>query len=127
VITVLLVIGGVELNPGPPVCQGKIDQILAHLRNQEKSKRIKSLLESHKQEINKIKDKTRVFGPKCEKLIEAMYEVFTNYKQIEQAVKEWEEMQQMMDGKVSQLEDGHRKNIILIFGLEKKEGRGILR
>jgi hypothetical protein len=52
VIMVLLVVGRVELNPGPTVEQEKIDQILTHVRNQEKeSKVIKQLLESHKDEI----------------------------------------------------------------------------
>jgi hypothetical protein len=36
VIMVLLVVGDVELNPGPTVEQEKLDQILTHVRNQEK-------------------------------------------------------------------------------------------
>jgi hypothetical protein len=36
VLIVMLVIGGVEVNPGPPVEQEKIDQILIHMQNQEK-------------------------------------------------------------------------------------------
>jgi hypothetical protein len=32
VLTVFLVTGGVELNPGPPVNQGKIDQIVVHVQ-----------------------------------------------------------------------------------------------
>jgi hypothetical protein len=36
VVAVLLVIGGVEVNPGPPAEQGKIDQVLTYVRNQEK-------------------------------------------------------------------------------------------
>jgi hypothetical protein len=35
-VAVLLVIGGVEVNPGPQVEQGKIDQILSYVKNQEK-------------------------------------------------------------------------------------------
>jgi hypothetical protein len=46
--------------------------------------------------------------------------VISNYKQIKQTVKEVEERQQMVDGKVSPLE-GHRKNNILISGLEERE------
>jgi hypothetical protein len=43
VMMVLLAAGGVELNPGPTVEQEKIDQILTHMRNQEReSKVIKS-------------------------------------------------------------------------------------
>jgi hypothetical protein len=34
VIMVLLVTGGVEVNPLPPADQMKFDQILAHVRNQ---------------------------------------------------------------------------------------------
>jgi hypothetical protein len=35
-----------------------------------------------------------------------------------------EERQQMMHGKVSQLEEGHRKNNILIFGLQERKEEG---
>jgi hypothetical protein len=34
------VTGGAELNPGPPVDQWKIDQVLAHVLNQEESEEI---------------------------------------------------------------------------------------
>jgi hypothetical protein len=36
VVAVLLVIGGVEANSGPQVEEGKIDQILSYVKNQEK-------------------------------------------------------------------------------------------
>jgi septal ring factor EnvC (AmiA/AmiB activator) len=72
-------------------------------------------LESHEQEIKEIKDATRDIGPKTEKLIGAINEVITNYKQIKRTVKEWEERQKMVDGVISQLEEGHAKNNILIF------------
>jgi hypothetical protein len=59
----------VELNPGPPVDQGKIGQILACVTNKEKErKEIKSLLETHSQEIKEIKNVTHDLGPKFEKL-----------------------------------------------------------
>jgi hypothetical protein len=35
-LIVMLVIGGVEVNPGPPVEQEKINKILIHMQNQEK-------------------------------------------------------------------------------------------
>jgi hypothetical protein len=35
---VLLVVGGVELNPGPTVEQEKLDQIVTHVRNQERER-----------------------------------------------------------------------------------------
>jgi hypothetical protein len=47
-VAILLVIGGVEANPGPQVEQGKIDQILSYVKNQEKeSKVIKQIVELH--------------------------------------------------------------------------------
>jgi hypothetical protein len=45
-----LVTGGVEMNPGPPVEQMKIDQIFVYDKNQEKKcKAINQMLETHKQ------------------------------------------------------------------------------
>jgi hypothetical protein len=38
VIVVLLVVGGVELNPGPTVEQENLDQIVTHVRNQERAR-----------------------------------------------------------------------------------------
>jgi hypothetical protein len=35
-------------------------------------------------------------------------------------VKEWNDRQQMMYGKLSQLEEKHRKNNILILGLQER-------
>lgn len=47
VLTIPLVIGGVELNPGPPA-----DQILSHVKSQAReSEVINELLEKHNQEI----------------------------------------------------------------------------
>jgi hypothetical protein len=50
--------------------------------NQEESKGIKSLLETHNKEIKEMKDGTWNLGPKFEKLIKVINEVITNYKQI---------------------------------------------
>jgi hypothetical protein len=100
-VMVFFVTGGVELNSGLPVDQGKIDQILMCVWNKEnESKGIRSLLEIHNQEIKKIKGVTRDVGPKFDKLIQVINEVITNHKQIKQTVKEWEERQQMVDDKV---------------------------
>jgi hypothetical protein len=52
VTAVLLVIGGVEVNPGPQAEQTKIDQILTYVKNQEKEiKAIKNMVEAHKKEM----------------------------------------------------------------------------
>jgi chromosome segregation ATPase len=91
--------------------------------NQEESKGINSLLETYKQEIKEIEDETRDLGPKFDKMIKAIHEVIIKYKKIKQTVKEWEERQQMVEGKGSQLE-GHRTNNILIFGLEERKDVG---
>jgi uncharacterized protein YoxC len=97
-IMALLVIGGVELNPGLPEGQEKTDQISTYVRNQEKEcKVIKSLLEPHNQETTKIKKKTNALGSKIEKLSEVINEVIRDYKEIKQSVREWEEKHQKID------------------------------
>jgi hypothetical protein len=49
ILMVILVIGGVEPNPGPHSEQDKLDKILANLRNQEfESKATQKLFEIHK-------------------------------------------------------------------------------
>jgi hypothetical protein len=59
VMMALLVVGGVELNPGPAVKQEKLDQILTHVRNQEREREReqgdKKLLERHNHEIGEMK------------------------------------------------------------------------
>jgi hypothetical protein len=81
----LLLIEGVELNPGPPAGQEKIDQILTHVRNQEECKVIKTLLESHNQKIAEMKKKrTNALGSKFEKFSEVINTVISDHKQINQ-------------------------------------------
>jgi hypothetical protein len=48
--------------------------------------------------------------------------VISDYKKITQSVRQWEERQEMVKEKVKWLENGHRKNNILIFGLEERRG-----
>jgi hypothetical protein len=65
VVAVLLVIGGVEANPGSQVEQGKIYQILSYVRNQVKeSKVIKQMVELHKQEMAEMKKSMDALGLK---------------------------------------------------------------
>jgi hypothetical protein len=47
VLAVLLLVGGIESNPGPsPQLEDKINQLLAHMKKQEdESKRVSELLE----------------------------------------------------------------------------------
>jgi hypothetical protein len=47
--------------------------------------------------------------------------MMAEYKQIEHAVKKWEEKQQMVADKLVRVEELQRKNNILIFGLEEEE------
>jgi hypothetical protein len=69
VTVILLVIGGVEVNPGPQVEQAKIDQILTYVKNQEKeSKVIKHMVEAHKQEMAEMRKGTNSLGPKFDQL-----------------------------------------------------------
>jgi hypothetical protein len=123
VLIVSLVIGGVEANPGPSVEQDKFDQIITHMRNQEKeSKVIKNLLESYNQEMAEMKKRSSVISSNFEKLTKAINKVISDYKEIKQSVRQWEERHQMVKEKIKLLENGHRKNKILIFGLEERRG-----
>lgn len=58
----------------------------------------------------------------CPKLVkyEVISEVNTDYKQIKQTVKEWEKRQQRMEGKVSQLDEGHGYNILILDWKRKR-------
>jgi hypothetical protein len=91
VVAVLFVIGGVEMNPGPTVEQGKIDHILAYVKNQEKeSKIIKQMVELHKQEMVEMKKSMDALGQKFDRVSEIVNEIMNDYGQVKQAIKEWE-------------------------------------
>jgi hypothetical protein len=69
VTAVLLVIGGVEVNPGPQAEQTKIDQILTYVKNQEReSKAIKNMVEAYKKEMAEMRTGTDSLGPKFDQL-----------------------------------------------------------
>jgi hypothetical protein len=111
------------LSADPPVEQEKIDQIIIHMRNQEKgSKAIKNLLDTQNEEMAEMKKGNNVSSLKFEKLTEVIDKVISDYKEIKQSVRLWEERQEMVNEKVKWLENEHRKNSILIFGLEERRG-----
>jgi chromosome segregation ATPase len=117
------VIGGVEANLGPSVEQEKFDQIITHMRNQEKETKVmKNLLESYNQEMVEMKKGSSVISSNFEKLTEAINKVISDYKEIKQSMRQWEERHEMVNEKIKWLENGHRKNNILIFGLEERRG-----
>jgi uncharacterized tellurite resistance protein B-like protein len=121
VIAVLLVIGGVEVNPGPQVEQGKIDQILAYVKNQEKeSKVIKQMVELHKQEMAEMRKSTDALGLKFDRVSEIVTEIMNDYGQVKQAIKEWEKCYQQTEEKLRHLDEERRKNNIIIFGLQER-------
>jgi hypothetical protein len=85
VIMVVLVVGGVELNPGPRVEQEKIDLISVHMRNQERgreSKVIKSFWRPTIIKLEKMRNGNKELGVKFEKLSEAISRI-AEYKQTE--------------------------------------------
>jgi hypothetical protein len=103
VIAVLLVIAGVEVNPGPQVEQGKIDQMLAYVKNQEKeSKIIKQMVELHKQEMAEMKKSTDALGLKFDCVSEIVSEIMNDYGQVKQAIKEWEMCHQRTEASLTQ-------------------------
>lgn len=73
---------------GPPVEQGKTEQILVHVRKQDTERKgRRSSLETHSQEIKEVKDVTRHLAREFEILIDVIKEVITNCQKMEQAVK----------------------------------------
>jgi hypothetical protein len=96
VLMMMLVIGGVEVNPGLPVEQEKIHQILTHAKSGKGVTSDKKILqESHNQEMDTMKKRTFAPGSKFEKLTEIIDEVTSDYKEIKQLVRQWEERQKM--------------------------------
>jgi uncharacterized coiled-coil DUF342 family protein len=74
-----------------PVKQLKINQILAYVKYLEKEGRaIKQILETHKQEISKMRKETDVLGPKFYQSSEMVSEMMKDYSQIKQAIGECE-------------------------------------
>jgi hypothetical protein len=91
VVAVLLVIGGVEANPGPQVEQGTIDQISSYVKNQEKeSKVIKQMVELHEHEMAEMRNSTDALGLKFDRVIEIVTEIMNDYGRVKQVIKEWE-------------------------------------
>jgi hypothetical protein len=121
VVAVLLVIGGVEANPGPQVEQGKIDQILSYVKNQEKeSKVIKQMVELHKQEMAETRKSTDALGLKFDRVSKIVTEIMNDYGQVKQVIKEWGKCYQRMEEKLRHLDEESRKNNIIIFGLQER-------
>jgi hypothetical protein len=69
-----------------------------------------------------IKKGSSVISSNFEKLSEATDKVISDYKEMKQSVRQWEERHEMVNEKIKYLENGHRKNNILIFGLEERRG-----
>jgi hypothetical protein len=69
-----------------------------------------------------MKKGTNILSIKFEKLTEVIDKVISDYKEIKESVRQWEERQGMVNEKVEWLGNGQRKNNILIFGLEKRRG-----
>jgi chromosome segregation ATPase len=78
-----------------PTGQEKIDHILILVRNEEKEhEAIKSILESHNQQISEVRKGTSAFSSKIEKLSEISNEVIRDCREIKQRVRELVEKQQ---------------------------------
>jgi hypothetical protein len=75
IVTMLLMIGEAELNPGLKADQEKINQIIVYFWNQEEMKDIKSLLETHIKELKEINDAYPDLGTKSDKLTEVISDV----------------------------------------------------
>lgn len=86
-----LVTGGVEMNPGPPVEQMKIDHILVYDKKQDKEgKVINQMSETHEQEMSEMKKGTNPLRPKFEGLSEVLPEMIKDYGQRKQTIRKCE-------------------------------------
>jgi len=57
VLIVLLVVGGVEVKPGPPAEQDTTDQILKQINNRDRESRVsQKLFETNNREIGDVKN-----------------------------------------------------------------------
>jgi hypothetical protein len=125
VVMILLVMGGVEVNPGPPADQLKLDLILEHVKNQgHKTKMIREIMKAHSQKIDDTRKGTDYSGPKFDPLNEAINSVINDYNWIKLAIRSWEERQEVLDCKMQFLKDRYEEKNIIISGLEEKGDEG---
>jgi hypothetical protein len=97
------------VKPRPLSEQVTLDQILSHMRNQEcENKAIKKLLETHSQDMTKVRKETKDFKEKVE-ITEPISGVIKDVRCMEQALEKWDSWQQEIDNKVDWLEEGKIK------------------
>jgi hypothetical protein len=121
VLVIILVIGGVEVNPGPQTDQAKIDQILAYVKNQKKdSKLIKQMVEAYKQEMTEMRRGMDSLGPKFDQLSEVVTGMIKDYGELKEVFRECEASCRQLENKLRNGDDERRKNNIIIFGLEEQ-------
>jgi hypothetical protein len=120
VTVILLVIGGVEVNPGPQAEQAKIDQILTYVKNQEKeSKVIKQMVEAHKKEMVAMRKEMDSLGHKFNQLCVMVEDMVTDYAEMKQALREREASCRQLENELRKGDEDKRKNNI-IFGFKEQ-------
>jgi hypothetical protein len=121
VLAVLLVNGGTESNPGPsPQLEGKINQLLAHMKQQEEeSRRVKELLEGQKKNMQEQRVSITGFDTKIYGLGE-MLKMLTEEQ--ESLGNTWERKQGEFEHVLRVWEGQQRR--ILIFGVEEYLNEG---
>jgi uncharacterized coiled-coil DUF342 family protein len=105
VLAILLVLGGVEVNPGP-----QVDQILAYVKNQEKdSTLIKQMVEAHKQEMAEMRRGTDSLGSKIDQLSEMVIGMIKDYGELEKVIRECEASYRQLENRVRNGDDERKK------------------
>jgi chromosome segregation ATPase len=126
VLAVLLVIGGTESNPGPsPQLEGKINQLLAHMKQQEEeSKGVRDLLEGQKKNMQELRVSITGFDTKICGLGEMVKMLTEEQDRVKNLVKTWERKQGEYEHELRVLEGQQRRKNILIFGVEECPNEG---
>jgi hypothetical protein len=111
----VLVIGGSETNPGPKM-ERRLDHMLAQ---REEGKRIRELLEKIKTSMGKFENSIKEFVTKIDQLSQSAKTMKEEQERIKNLVNSWEVKQKRIEGESSFVADWHRKNNLLIFGIDE--------
>jgi chromosome segregation ATPase len=115
----MLVIGGIETNPGPHM-EEKMERLLDHMMAQhEKGKRIRELLEKNKTSIETFQNTIKEFGTKIDQLSHSAKTMKEEQDKIKNLVNSWEMKEERIEGELNFVADWHRKNNLLISGIDE--------
>jgi hypothetical protein len=118
-VAMMLVIGGIETNPGPQM-EEKMERVLNHrMAQNEEGKGIRELLEKNKTSMEKLQNTINEFVTKIDQLSQSAKTMKEKQERIKNLVNSWEVKQKRIEGELSFVVDWRRKNNLLIFGIDE--------